>query len=371
MRSRISFLVAGAALLFAALGQQPVVAADAKAGWYSKIVDTDTVMQYAVIPKRDDVVIVDSRPAGKYDEGHVPTAIGIPDRKFDKMTDMLPVDKSTPLVFYCGGLKCPLSHKSAFKAEKAGYTNIQVYAAGYPDWIAKGNLGSVSAAYVKKLLDKKADVVIIDARPERKFKEGHVPTAINIPDRKFAKMTALLPEDKKTPLLFYCGGLKCPLSPKSAAKAVKLGYTKVKLFQVGYPAWKAAYDAPKPAAAVPQASVVAIDTGKETDTITVASFEKILKAAPQSVLMLDVRDPSEYAGGHFKPAVNMTVDEVEEKVAELPSGKPIVFVCSTGTRSAEAFDIVKMARNDVEAYFLDANVDFAKDGSYTITPNVH
>ncbi|MDP7650747.1 MAG: rhodanese-like domain-containing protein [Rhodospirillales bacterium] len=371
MRPRISFLVAGAALLFAALGQQSVVAADAKAGWYSKIVDTDTVMQYAVIPKRDDVVIVDSRPAGKYDEGHVPAAIGIPDRKFDKMTDMLPADKSTPLVFYCGGLKCPLSHKSAFKAEKAGYTNIQVYAAGYPDWIAKGNLGSVSAAYVKKLLDKKADVVIIDARPERKFKEGHVPTAINIPDRKFAKMTGLLPEDKKTPLVFYCGGLKCPLSPKSAAKAVKLGYTKVKLFQAGYPAWKAAYDAPKPAAAVPQAGVVAIDTGKETDTITVASFEKILKAAPESVLMLDVRDPSEYEGGHFKPAVNMTVDEVEEKVAELPTGKPIVFVCSTGTRSAEAFDIVKMERNDVEAYFLDANVDFAKDGSYTITPNVH
>lgn len=370
MRPRTSVMIAGAALLFAALGQQSAVAADANAGWYSKIVDTETVMQYAVIPKRDDVVIVDSRPAGKYDEGHVPVAVGIPDRKFDKMTDLLPADKSTPLVFYCGGLKCPLSHKSAFKAEKAGYTNVQVYAAGYPDWIAEGNLGSVSAAYVKKLLDKKAGVVIVDARPERVFKEGHVPTAINIPDRKFAKMTGLLPEDKKTPLIFYCGGLKCPLSPKSAAKAVELGYTDVKLFQAGYPAWQEAY-APKPAAAAPKAGAVAITTGKETDTITVASFEEILKVAPESVLMLDVRDPSEFEGGHFKPAVNMTVDEVEEKVAELPTDRPIVFVCSTGTRSAEAFDIVKMARNDVEVYFLDAYVDYAKDGSYTITPNVH
>ncbi|MDP6785517.1 MAG: rhodanese-like domain-containing protein [Rhodospirillales bacterium] len=370
MRSRTSVLVAGAALLFVALGPQSAGAADAKAGWYSKIVDTDAVMQYAVIPKRDDVLIVDSRPVGKYDEGHVPVAVSIPDRKFGKMTDILPTDKSTRLVFYCGGLKCPLSHKSAFKAEKAGYTNVQVYAAGYPDWIAKGNLGSISAAYVKKLLDKKAGVVIVDARPERKFKEGHVPTAINIPDRKFAKMTGLLPEDKKTPLIFYCGGLKCPLSPKSAAKAVKLGYTDVKLFQAGYPAWKEAYG-PKPAAALPQAGVVAIDTGKESDTITIASFEKILKDAPQSVLMLDVRDPSEFKGGHFKPAVNMTVDEVEEGVDELPTGKPIVFVCATGTRSAEAFDIVKMARDDVEVYFLDANVEYASDGSYKITANVH
>ncbi|MHC4178410.1 MAG: rhodanese-like domain-containing protein, partial [Planctomycetota bacterium] len=110
---------------FATLGASTV---QAQAEWqkYPHIVDVELVMEYAAIPKRDDVIIIDSRPtARKYDIGHVPTAVSIPDRKFDKMAGMLPTDKSTQLIFYCGGLKCPLSHKSAFKAEKLGYTNIK------------------------------------------------------------------------------------------------------------------------------------------------------------------------------------------------------------------------------------------------------
>ncbi len=50
------------------------------------------------------VVIVDSRPKRpKYDKGHVPGAISIPDRKFDELKGNLPTDKSTPLIFYCQG----------------------------------------------------------------------------------------------------------------------------------------------------------------------------------------------------------------------------------------------------------------------------
>ena len=51
-----------------------------------------------------NVVIVDSRPMRpKYVKGHIPGAVSIPDSKFDKLTGNLPTDKSTPLIFYCGG----------------------------------------------------------------------------------------------------------------------------------------------------------------------------------------------------------------------------------------------------------------------------
>ena len=51
-----------------------------------------------------DVVIVDSRPKRpKYVKGHVPGAISLPDSQFDKLKGNLPTDKSTPLIFYCGG----------------------------------------------------------------------------------------------------------------------------------------------------------------------------------------------------------------------------------------------------------------------------
>jgi rhodanese-related sulfurtransferase len=368
-------IIIPAVAAFATLGAS-TAQAQAEFQKYPNIADVKFVMEYAAIPKRDDVMIVDSRPmARKYDIGHIPTAVSIPDRKFDEMAGMLPEDKSMQLIFYCGGLKCALSHKSAFKAEKLGYTNIKVYAAGYPDWIKAGNLGSVGAAHVKKLIDKKANVVIIDARPTaRKYDFGHVPTAISMPTRKFDELAHMLPADKATPLIFYCGGLKCPLSPKSAAKAVELGYTDVMLFQAGYPAWVEAYGAgptaskAMPAATMAKAAGAMIETGDESDTITNDSFQRLVSQAPDRVHLIDVRDPEEFAAGSFPTAINMTVDDVEEKVAELPNDKPIIFVCATGARSGEAYDIVKLEREDLEIYFLNATVEYAKDGSFTLQP---
>jgi len=56
------------------------------------------------LDKNVPMVIVDSRPKRpKYDKGHIPTAISLPDSKFDKMKGDLPQDKNIPLVFYCQG----------------------------------------------------------------------------------------------------------------------------------------------------------------------------------------------------------------------------------------------------------------------------
>lgn len=340
--------------------------AEKEPSWlYKNIVDAAFVDQYAKVPIRDDALIVDSRPARKYDKGHIVPSVNISNSQFDKLTHLLPEDKSTQLIFYCGGLKCPLSHKSAAKAEALGYTNIGVYAAGYPDWVKQGHTPGVSAAYVKKLIDKKADAVIVDARPARKYEKAHVPTAINISDREFADKLDMLPKDMGTELIYYCGGYKCPLSTKSAAKAVEKGYTNVKLFQAGYPAWKEAYGEETAAQAdATSSSAPAVQTGEEAGIITIESFNKLITEDTDSLYWYDVRDPEEVeADGTYGKAVVMAVDELEDNIGELPTDKPIVFFCSTGARAGEAYDIVKMKREDLTVYFLDANVKFHKDGS--------
>jgi rhodanese-related sulfurtransferase len=331
---------------------------------YKNIVDADFVAQHAVIPKKKDVLIIDSRPSRKYDKGHIVPSINISNSQFDKHTDKLPEDKSNALIFYCGGLKCPLSHKSARKAEALGYTNIQVYAAGYPDWESKGHTTGVSAAYMKKLVDKGADSVIVDARPARKFKKGHVPGAINISARELEDKWDMLPADKAAEVIFYCGGYKCPLSTKSAAKAVAQGYTNVRLFQAGYPAWKEAYGEEVADAGAGAAGAAAIQKGEDEGTITVDSFNKLMTESPDSVYWYDVRDEEEVeADGTYGGAVVLSVDDVEDQMESLPSDKPIVFFCSTGARSGEAYDLVRMKRNDLSLYFLDAEVTFHEDGS--------
>jgi rhodanese-related sulfurtransferase len=263
-------------------------------------------------------------------------------------------------------LKCKLSHKSAAKAEALGYSHIKVYAAGYPDWKKTGHITGVSAAYIKKLVDKPSGAVIVDARPARKFKKGHVPRAINISAREFDEKLNMLPGDKATEIIYYCGGYKCPLSSKSAAKAVEKGYTNVKLFQAGYPAWKAAYGGmgPATAAATTASGAPAVETGEEPGIITIASFNKLMKGHEDKFYWYDVRDPEEVkADGTYAKAVVLAVDELEDRIDELPADKPIIFFCSTGARSGEAYDMVKMKRDTLEVYFLDANVQFHKNGS--------
>jgi rhodanese-related sulfurtransferase len=358
---------------------EQAAAAPAQAHFYTKLVDHDFVKQYAVIPARNDVMIIDSRPAArKYDVGHIPGAINIPDTQFDTLAPkLLPADKSMLLIFYCEGPECSLSHKGAFKAEKLGYTNIVVYTNGYPEWVKKGNLGAVSPAFVKKQLDEKAPITLIDSRPKaRKYDKGHIPSAISIPDSEFDKLAGMLPADKAASLIFYCEDVACVLSPKSAAKAVALGYTNVMTMPVGYVGWEKAYGpgATASSAAAPTTATVAspagkgveIVPGKEKGSITVASFEKILKEAPDSVIIADVRDPEEFATGSFKNAVNIPVNTLDKKIGTLPADKPIIFFCTTGARGGEAYDIVKLLRPELKVYFLDAAVKFAKDGSYTI-----
>ncbi|MDP3428366.1 MAG: rhodanese-like domain-containing protein, partial [Humidesulfovibrio sp.] len=121
-----------------------------------------------IITKGETFLLVDSRPLVKFLEGSIPASVSIPDSAFEKKTGLLPADKSVPLVFFCGGYECPLSHKSAAKAKALGYTNAKVFEAGEPAWTktygaAGGGLkvetggveGAFSVEQFKKILAEK------------------------------------------------------------------------------------------------------------------------------------------------------------------------------------------------------------------------
>jgi rhodanese-related sulfurtransferase len=58
----------------------------------------------------------------------------------------------------------------------------------------------------------------------------------------------------------------------------------------------------------------------------------------QGALLLDVRTPGEFASGHVQGAVNVPVQELEQKWASLkvPQDRPVVIYCRSGARSARA-----------------------------------
>jgi rhodanese-related sulfurtransferase len=86
---------------------------------------------------------------------------------------------------------------------------------------------------------EKGKYFLFDSRPLPRFQEGFIPTAVNLPYPAFDKLAdKLLPKEKNSLIIFYCAGPACNMSPGSADKAKKLGYTNLKVYKDGMPAWQ-------------------------------------------------------------------------------------------------------------------------------------
>jgi rhodanese-related sulfurtransferase len=178
------------------------------------IVNTDQLKE--MITQKPTFVLVDARSPQEYQEAHITGAVSIPVEKLQEYKAFLPKDPSMLLVIYCNGVKCGKSKRLAGQIESLGYQNIMIYSEGIPVWeerafpIVAGpeyskkiETRKVKPADLRKMIeDKKADFILVDVRDPLEFKEGHIPTAINIPAETFASRSGILPKEKK--IIVYC-----------------------------------------------------------------------------------------------------------------------------------------------------------------------
>ncbi len=68
--------------------------------------------------------------------------------------------------------------------------------------------------------------------------------------------------------------------------------------------------------------------------ITPVELNALLDSGPQ--LVIDVREPREFAVGHLPGAVNIPLGMLRERLGEVPAGAEPVFVCRSGGRSLRA-----------------------------------
>lgn len=79
-------------------------------------------------------------------------------------------------------------------------------------------------------------------------------------------------------------------------------------------------------------------------TTEVVEPDQLSEKIGQGALVVDVRTRQEYAQGHFGGAINIPVDEIEQRLNELgPKVDPIVVYCQSGMRSARAKRILEAA----------------------------
>jgi len=178
----------------------------------------------------------------------------------------------------------------------------------------------MSTADMEKLVaqgPEKGKYFLYDSRPLPRFQEGAIPTAINLPFPAFDKLAEkLLPKDKNALIIFYCAGPTCNMSPGSADKAKKLGYTNLKVYKDGMPAWS-----------VKNQGVLSAQFLKEA---------WIDKDIPH--VLLDVRTARETAKGFIKGAVAFPAAKSAKLIKSLPpkdKKPPVIIYDDKGGKQAD------------------------------------
>jgi rhodanese-related sulfurtransferase len=207
---------------------------------------------------------------------------------------------------------------------------LSISAVSFASEKTKDGFSVVSSEQLKGLLDSKpAGLVLIDARTQQEYQEAHMIGAINLPLSVLEKDTSGLHFAKNAHLVFYCNGVKCGKSGKSALIARSLGYTDVTIYTDGMPVWE---EKGYPIYTGPD-----YEKTVKTSQLKPVVVKALLDSAPASVTVVDVRDAKEFAEGHVPGAINIPVETFAAGSGVLDKGKQIIVYCNSGGRSYNAY----------------------------------
>lgn len=189
----------------------------------------------------------------------------------------------------------------------------------------------------KKLAKPSASFVLVDARTQVEFGESHIPGAVLVPARLVAKKLPEVAKDKGMEVVFYCNGPNCTKTVKAAKAAAAIGYTNVLEYKEGLPGWmksgRKSEGTPLPVFDAP--------------TVSAADLKALL-ASPNAPVLVDIRDPEEYAAFRVAEAVSVPIDDVGAWLKKAPAGRAIVLIDHAGHQAPVAARVVKAAgRSDL------------------------
>jgi rhodanese-related sulfurtransferase/glyoxylase-like metal-dependent hydrolase (beta-lactamase superfamily II) len=199
----------------------------------------------------------------------------------------------------------------------------------------RSTIGNPPALSPADFAARRGGATIIDTRPQAEFMAGHIPGAISNTFRDaFATWTGwLLPLE--TPLLLVLGDE--PLE-RVLDELLLVGFERFAgVLDGGIEAWtKAGLDL------------------NQAGLVTAADAAALLK---EGALVLDVREPDEFADGHIPGGLNLPLGSLEKRLGEIPRGVPIITTCGHGERSATALSLLERA-----GFGSLSNLDLGFDG---------
>lgn len=155
--------------------------------------------------------------------------------------------------------------------------------------------------------------LVLDTRSGASFIQGHVPNAIFIGiDGGFAPWVGALITDINTPIMFIADEGR---EEEVITRLSRVGYDNtIGFLSGGIEAWKKA--------------------GKEITTVKSVSAQQFLdELATSQDVVLDVRKPGEFDGGHLDGAINLPLDFINEQMNQVEKETPAFVHCAGGYRS--------------------------------------
>lgn len=119
---------------------QGVISAKPKDDYVSHDLEIGDILAVKKIYDTGEAVFVDARTEASYLEGHIEGAVLLPAFQFEEFIDNFrkTIPPFTMIITYCSGRECEDSHVLAQCLLDAGYTDVKVFADGYPAWEEKG-----------------------------------------------------------------------------------------------------------------------------------------------------------------------------------------------------------------------------------------
>ena len=199
------------------------------------------------------------------------------------------------------------------RINKEGYDNIGA--------LVTNGTKQLSVAEFKDLVGR--DAIILDTRPAKVFTEGFVPGSISIGlEGRYAEWAGnLLPFDRDVILVTEPGKER-----ESVVRLARVGFDRiVGCLKGGFDGWKSA--------------------GEEIDMIIDIEPDELAMDLPfdESILVIDVRKPTEFADGHIDGAINIPLSTMTDPgtMANINDNHNVYVHCSAGYRSVIASSLLK------------------------------
>lgn len=328
-----------------------------------QVIDTDTLSD--MLDEGEAVFIGDARPLNVYQVGHLPGAKATPANKLKENLDWLPADKDMLVVFYCGGVTCPLSPAALKIAKENGYSNVKAYVEGFPAWKADIYPAHVNADWLKNNLDKHH--VVLDVRDEP---DTFVKGAVHMPVAKLAEMhdtwnKEKYPKAKRT--IFNLRDKKAPIvvvadsdDADEAIEAYELlsfwDFKNVTILSGGIQGWAKA-GLPTGEGAI--STKLVYEKKLMPGAVTEAEFAKAAKEG--SAVIIDVRSAEEISSGKIKDALNLPLETLDQHLASVAKDKPVYLYCASGARASMAYTLLTTKGFTNVKFLNDSFMDIAKD----------